>query len=306
MTVPSCKHILVIGGPTASGKNEIALAIARMIPAEFINADSRQVYRHLPIGTNQPAPEQQALVRHHLFGFLGPEVPFTAAEYERLACDVVREIAGRGFLPVVVGGTGFYLRALLKGSWPVPPKNERLRARLRRVEGRRGRAFLHRMLKRLDADSASHVPVNDVYRVIRALEIIFQSGQRQSTFRKETEDRFNAVKVYLDVDRSRLNEAIERRTGLMFERGWVDEVRHLLELYPDFERMPASASLGYREIIHMLRGEMTPETCRQMIVTKTRQYAKRQLTWFRNQDHFFAARTPEEVYKKLQTVIELD
>lgn len=304
--MPSGKRILVIGGPTASGKNEIALAVARMVPAEFVNADSRQIYRHLAIGTNQPGPEQQTLVRHHLFGFLEPDVPFTAADYERLASSAVREVAGRGRLPVVVGGTGFYLRALLKGTWPVPAKDERLRSRLRRVEGRRGREFLHRMLKRLDSDSASRVPVNDVYRVIRALEIIFQSGQRQSTFRKDTEDRFNAVKVYLDVDRSRLNELIERRTVLMFEQGWLDEVRQLIEQYPDFEKMPASASLGYREIIRLLRGEMTLDACRQMIVTKTRQYAKRQSTWFRNQDQFFAVRTAEDVYKKIETVLELE
>lgn len=304
--MPSGKHILVIGGPTASGKNEIALAVAKRYPAEFINADSRQIYKRLAIGTNQPTLEQQTLVRHHLFGFLEPDVPFTAADYEKLASGVIQEVAGRGMLPVVVGGTGFYVKALLKGTWPVPPRDERLRSRLRRIEGRQGRLFLHKMLKRLDPDAAALVPVNDVYRVIRALEIVIQSGQKQSTFRREANDRFNALKVYVDIDRVRLNDSIERRTELMFERGWVEEVRELMRNYPEFERMPAAVSLGYREIIRMLRGEMTLDACKQVIVRKTRQYAKRQSTWFRNQDQFLPVRTVEDVYNKIETVLELD
>lgn len=283
----------------------MALAVARRVASEVVNGDSRQVYKHLPIGTNQPSPEHLALVPHHLYGFLEPDEPFTAADYERRASRVVQEITAAGKLPVVVGGTGFYLKALLKGTWSVPARDERLRKRLRQIEGRHGRDFLHRMLKRLDPEAAARVPVNDVYRVIRSLEIICQSGRKQSAFRIEMQDRFPALKVFVDVDRSVLNESIRRRTESMFERGWVDEVTQLLERYPNFEKMPACASLGYREIIRMLRGELTLEDCKQTIATKTRQYAKRQLTWFRNQDRFLPVHSVDEVYKKLETVLEL-
>ena len=297
--------MLLLGGPTGSGKNQLALRIGECFLCEIINADSRQLYRDLTIGTNQPSPAEILRVPHHLFGFLAPGSTFSSAEYEKLALPLVNDILQRKRLPLVVGGTGFYMKALLRGVWAVPPRNPSIRERLRTLEIKHGKAFLLKFLERVDPAWASRISPNDTYRVIRALEIFLQSGIRPSQLQDQQQERFIALKFYLDPDRKKLLENIKARTHEMFQIGWVEEVKRLLLIYPDFENMPAAGSIGYREIIRYLKGELDMSSCEEMINRKISQYAKRQLTWFRNQDAF--ARLPEghELHKITESVLQL-
>lgn len=309
---PAAAGLIIIGGPTGSGKNRLALQLAaahhHAAGVEIVNADSRQIYRGMRIGTNQPSDQELSAVPHHLFGFLEPSVEFNAADYERLAYPLVRRIleADRGRIAVVTGGTGFYIRALLKGVWPVPERNPKLRQRLRLIEQQKGRDHLHRILQRLDPESAASVPPNDVYRVARSIEIRLQSGRKRSELHGAAlPDRFPALKVCVQPDRDELKKNIAERTEKMFREGWVEEVASLLEQHPGFARMPAARSLGYPEIIAHLSGTLGLADCKARIVEKTNQYAKRQLTWFRNQDGFQAVRPGEKLYEKFDSVLQL-
>jgi tRNA dimethylallyltransferase len=296
--------LLFLGGPTGSGKSKLAVRLADHFPSEILNADSRQIYRDLVIGTNQPSVEQIRRVPHHLFGFLDPAVSFSAAEYERKALSIIRSVTSTGKMMIVVGGTGFYMKALLKGVWLVPPRNQDLRKRFQEMEIRQGMGFLHKMLKRLDPPSATKISANDDYRIIRALEIFFQSGRKRSELPQNREERFPALKFYLEPDRAVLYENIRERTEKMFEEGWVEEVVEILKNYPDFENLPAAASIGYREIVLLLMGQFDSETCKQTIIRKTCNYAKRQLTWFRNQDSFIRLPSGKELHKILESVLK--
>jgi len=296
--------ILLIGGPTASGKSRIALEIAREAGGEIINADSRQIYRHLSIGTSQPESSDLRAVPHHLYSFLEPQEAFTAADFEQKASQLVVQITARGKLPLIVGGTGFYMKALLRGLWPVAPRNEELRDRIRFIHKNRGAFFVHKMLMRVDPKSAASIAPQDTYRIVRALEIFFQSGIRRSRLAKNQEERFPALKYFVDTGREKLNQNISRRTALLFSRGWVEEVRELTLRYPGFEMMPAAKSLGYSEILRYLQGRINLEECEALINLRTRQYAKRQMTWFRNQDRFERLFSEEPLRKIIDSVLQ--
>ena len=295
--------VIVIGGPTGSGKNRAAIEIAKNYSVEIINADSRQVYKDLILGTNQPTPEEKHFVPHHLFAFLAPEQSFTVADYERLAFPLTNEIQARGKIPIVVGGTGFYIKALLRGIWTVPEKSPEMRNRLRRIEEKRGREYLHQILARVDPESAHKISAQDSYRVSRALEIYFQTGSKISTL-PERQQRFKATKLFLDLPSAELRERIEIRTRMLIESGWIEEVENLLKQYPGFENMPAAASLGYMEIIQHLRRHLTREECEKLILQKTWQYARRQRTWFRNQDQFTSVASSSELQKIVDSVLQ--
>lgn len=299
MTFP----VLILGGPTGSGKNQAALEIASRYPAEIVNADSRQIYRDLVIGTNQPSEIEKKTAPHHLFSFLTPDQAFSMADYEQLAYPTLQEILNRSKLPLVTGGTGFYIKAILRGIWAVPAKDPELRERLKKIETQKGKEHLHKLLQRLDPESSRTVPAADSYRVQRALEIYFQTGMKKSDIPLPKE-RFPAIKLFLDLDADELKHRIHRRTEMLFERGWIDEVRELLTHYPGFESMPASASLGYREIIQYLQGKISMEKCKDQIFRKTWQYARRQRTWFRNQDQFISVESSEKLQKTVDSVLQ--
>lgn len=295
--------VLILGGPTGSGKSQAALEIASRYPAEIVNADSRQIYRDLVIGTNQPSDIEKQTAPHHLFSFLSPDQSFSVADYERVAYPTLQEILSRSKLPLITGGTGFYIKAILRGTWPVPEKDPELRNRLKKIETTKGKEHLHKLLQRVDRESSRKVPAADSYRVQRALEIYFQTGKKRSDI-QQPEERFSAVKLFLDPSPDELKQRILKRTELLFERRWIDEVRELLVRYPGFESMPASASLGYREIIHFLQGKISLEDCKDQIFRKTWQYARRQRTWFRNQDQFLSVESSEKLQKVVDSVLQ--
>ena len=270
---------VIVVGPTGSGKSDLALDIAQAFHGEIVNCDSVQLYRYMDIGTAKTPTQDRRGVPHHLIDILEPNEVFTAGEYQRLARVTLAEIGSRGKLPVVVGGTGFYLRALLHGLFEGPQRDEELRARL----ARRKRGSLHRLLTRFDPDAAAHIHANDVKKLIRALEVRLLTRQPITALydhNREPLQGFQIVQVGLDPDRQQLAERINQRCVRMFEQGLVGEVERILAMgFAADEK--ALQSIGYRESIQFLQAKLTLPEAIERTQAATRQYAKRQRTWFR-------------------------
>jgi len=280
---PRGEHpLLVILGPTCSGKSSLALEVARRLGGEIINCDSLQLYRGMDIGTAKTPPEERAGVPHHLFDILEPWEVFSAGAYARAARTVLGGVCARGRVPILAGGTGFYLKALLEGLAEAPARDEALRARLLARERRRP-GSLHRILRRLDPRTAASIHPNDVQKTVRALEICLESRRPASevfaTGRRPLEG-YRTLKLGLRPPREALVQRIHERTRRMFERGLIEEVRGLLA-----RGVPATAkafeSIGYKEALACVEGRLEPEAAVEMAAVATRQYAKRQMTWFR-------------------------
>jgi tRNA dimethylallyltransferase len=273
----------VILGPTGSGKSDLALGVARELNGEIVNCDSLQVYRGFDIGTAK-IPVTKREVPHHLLDVVDPNQLFTAGDYARIAEAALREIAARGRTPILAGGTGFYLRALLDGLFPGPPRDETLRTRLQQREQRR-EGSMHRILKRLDPAAARRIHRNDKNKTMRALEVRLIEGRAlTSLFERGRAPLvgFRPIKVGLDPPRDLLNARLNARTVAMFERGLLDEVRHLLATGVSREAKPFE-SLGYKQALQVVDGSLTLEQALESTQLETRQYAKRQRTWFQRE-----------------------
>lgn len=275
-------ELLVIAGPTGSGKTSRAVELAARLDAEIVGADSQQVYRRFDIGTAKPSAEELARVRHHLVSVVEPDVEggFSAALYQRLADAAIADIASRGKRVLVVGGTGLYLRALLHGVVSAPGSDAVFRGSL---EGEPS-AALHARLAAVDAVTAAALPVNDRVRVVRALEIHHLTGTPASVFRQAhafSEERYPYRLFVLSPAREQLYQAIDARTRQMFDGGLLDEVRALVA--QGFGRAPPMGSVGYAQALACVEGRMTRDEALAEAAQKTRHYAKRQLTWFRKE-----------------------
>lgn len=272
--------LLVIVGPTASGKTSVGIEVALRLSGEIISADSMQVYRGMDIGTGKATAAERARVPHHLLDIVEPDHPFTVAEFQARADLAIREIAARGRLPLLVGGTGLYVRAVVDGLDFAPrPSDLRLRRELERRAAAVGPVALHAELAQLDPETARRVHPHDVRRVVRALEVYRLTG-RPISAQGRRPPRYDALIFGLHVARAELYRRIERRVDEMLAAGWVDEVRRLIAA--GFGRWVTSAqALGYRELAAYLRGEVGYAAARAHIVAATRRFAKRQLTWFR-------------------------
>ena len=283
MAAPAAPLVAVVG-PTASGKSALALRLARDRSGEIVSCDSLQVYRGLDIGSAKPTPQERAEVRHHLVDVADPDEPFSAATYARLARAAVADIAARGRLPVVAGGTGLYLRALLQGLFEGPSRDEALRGRLEGVADRFGDARRHRLLARVDPEAAARIRPRDRVRVVRSLEVYYATGRPISEGQRggaEPLRGFRPLVLGLDPDRAALRKAVEERTRDMLARGLVEEARALVERWgPGLRPL---RSIGYRQAVAVVRGEMSREEAERAIVTETMRFAKRQRTWFRHQ-----------------------
>lgn len=282
----SSKPVIAIVGPTASGKSELGIEIALRTEGEIINCDSVQVYREIEIATAKVPLSERRGVAHHLIDFVPPEINYTAGEWARAAAAKIEEIEARGALALLVGGTGFYLRALRQPFFPSPKTDERLRRRLTEIRERRGHAHLHRMLERLDPQAATKLSERDWPRVQRALEVMFQTGEpmsAQASARAEAPACAARIHVFaLLPPRAELYRRINERAEIHFAAGLVDEVRSLLD-----KGVPADSNAlgahGYRRVVEYLRGERSLESAVEQTKLDVRHYAKRQLTWFRRE-----------------------
>jgi tRNA dimethylallyltransferase len=275
--------LVVLAGPTASGKTTLAVHLAEQFNGEIISCDSVAVYREMEIGTAKPTIEERALVPHHLIDVAWPNEQVTAGDYSRLAREALAGITERGRLPIVAGGTGLYLRALIDGLFPSPPSRPKLRERLRERAERRGAQHLHRILSRLDAKAAQAIHPNDVPKMIRAIEVSLAQTPITEQW-KLGRDRlvgYRILRLGLNPPRTRLYERINQRAASMFDRGLIEETSRLIERYGRDCR--SLGSLGYAQAAAVLAGEMTREEAVAAAQQGHRNYAKRQLTWFRRE-----------------------
>lgn len=276
--------LVVVLGPTASGKTALSLGLAKQFDGEIVNCDSVAMYREFEIGTAKPTAEERAQAPHHLLDFVDPGDSVTAGEYARLARQVLGEIKQRGKLPLVVGGTGLYLRALLEGLFSGPQRSEELRERLRDRATAKGSAYVHAILKRLDPVAAGKIHANDRPKLIRAIEVCLATRQKMTEMWKQGRDPltgFRILRLGLNPDRAALYDRINRRAAHMFDAGLIEETRRLLERYGD--RAWPMASLGYRQAVQVLRGELSRDAAIAAARQAHRNYAKRQMTWFRRE-----------------------
>ncbi|HEX4620691.1 MAG TPA: tRNA (adenosine(37)-N6)-dimethylallyltransferase MiaA [Myxococcaceae bacterium] len=276
--------LTVIAGPTASGKSALALGLAERTGGEIVSADSQQVYRHFDIGTAKPTAEERARVPHHLISIVEPGDAFSAGRYQELADAAIADITRRGGRPIVVGGTGLYLRFLLHGVIPAPQADPAVRARFQEELRARGVAGLYADLLRVDPVTAAATHATDAMRITRVLEIHAQTGQPASMQRRAhgfAERRHEYRLFVLDPPREALNAAIDARTRRMFASGLVEEVKRLVAL--GHENAAPMRSVGYAQALQVLRGALTVEEAIAAAAQATRRYAKRQRTWFRKE-----------------------
>ncbi|MCC7176192.1 MAG: tRNA (adenosine(37)-N6)-dimethylallyltransferase MiaA [Bryobacterales bacterium] len=282
--MPAGRPLVAIVGPTGSGKSELALRVASELNGEVVNCDSLQLYRYFDIGTAKLTPAERRGVPHHLLDTVEPDQHYSAGEYVRSATAVLADITARGRLPLVAGGTGFYLRALVDGLFPGPHRDEALRARLS-LRSKRRPGSLHRLLRRFDPASAVRIHPNDVPKVIRALEVrLLTRGSLSAAFAggREGLRGYRALKIGLSPPRDLLFSRLDERCRRMFETGLVGEVRRILWLgFPPAAR--PLGSHGYRQALQYLRGEIGLEEAVYQAQRNTRRYAKRQWTWFRQE-----------------------
>lgn len=273
-------------GPTGSGKTALSLVLGEHFGGEIVSCDSVAVYRGMDLGTAKPSREERARLPHHLIDVVDPDQAFTAGDYSRRARAALGDIAARGRLPIVTGGTGLYLRALTEGLFAGPARHEDLRKRLRRSAERHGPAWLHKVLARLDPDSALRIHANDTPKLIRALEVCLAARQpmSQALHAPETKNDpmtgFRLLRIGLNPPRAALYERLNARCAAMFAAGLMDETRGLLEKYGPVKALD---SLGYRQALAVLAGTVSSEEALKAAQQGHRNFAKRQLTWFRRE-----------------------
>ena len=299
-------QVLAVLGPTASGKSALALALAERHGGEIVNCDATAVYRGFDIGTDKLAPEQRRGIPHHLIDIADPIEVYTAARFASDAERVIRDIHGRGKLPILAGGTGFYYRALVRGLFPGPAADDVLRARLDRIAERRGPECLHRMLGRVDAESAARIMPRDRKRLVRALEVYFTTGRPLTAHFGATRSLIadcDVIAIALRIAPELTAERVARRVDDQFARGIVDEVKGLLA-----HGVPADArpfgGLVYRQVMEMLRGVRGEAETRALIVQENRRYARRQLIWFRKEPNLIWFDGPGELPATVHRVEE--
>jgi tRNA dimethylallyltransferase len=277
--------IIAILGPTGSGKSRLALDLATAFRGEILSCDALQVYRHMNIGTAKSGPEELAQIPHHLLDLREPGEDFSAGDYQRLGREVLEDLRRRHVVPLVVGGTGFYFRALIEGLFIGPGRSEELRARMRRIVARKGSPALHRALMRVDPISAGRIMASDASRIIRAYEVYLLTGKTMAWWQEQPRDEirgYQCLKLGIRWPREALYHRIDERVDVMFAKGFLQEVQSLMERFEPGSQ--AFKAIGYREVSSFLSGHSSLQQATEDMKRESRRYAKRQLTWFRRDE----------------------
>lgn len=278
------KRLLAIVGPTAVGKSELAMRLAQNLPIEIINADSRQIYRHMSIGTGKPTLLDRQLVPHHLIDIVDPDQDFNLALYRHLAVEKISSIQQNGKLPVLVGGSGLYVWSIVEG-WEIPQVSPdyKLRHELEIIAKQKGSHFLHQTLQQVDELAASKIHPNNTRRIIRALEIYYKTEQRPSKLYRKEQPEFSTFIIGLTVEREELYRMIHQRITKMIQQGLIQEVEGLSQMgYKD--SLPSMSSIGYNQIYQFLKGQLTLSSAVEKINSETHRLARHQYAWFRLND----------------------
>ncbi len=280
------KPMIILTGPTAVGKTDLSIQLAKVINGEIISADSMQVYRHMDIGSAKVTPEEMDGVPHHLIDVLEPEEEFNVVVFQKLAKEALTGIYEREHIPIIVGGTGFYIQALLYDiDFTENDGDTAIRRELEKLAQTQGAGCLHQMLQEIDPESAAAIHQNNVKRVIRAIEFYRQTGKKISLHNEQEREKqspYQFLYYVMDTDRKTLYERIDRRVDLMMEHGLVDEVKHLADMGCTRD-MVSMQGLGYKEILDYLSGEISLEEAVYILKRDTRHFAKRQITWFKRE-----------------------
>jgi len=282
---PARTAVGFIVGPTGAGKSALAMEVAERLNCEIVNADSRQFYRGMDLGTAKPSAEDRARVPHHLIDVRQPDEALDVAEFAQLARDAIEGIAARGRNPLVVGGSGLYLRVIRGGIFPGPPASAEIRDRLAKVAAEQGVAHLHQRLRELDLEAANRIGVNDLYRIVRALEVFELTGETISAHQRRhrfADIGYDTLTVGVEVERPKLYASIDARFDAMVAGGLVAEVRTLIDAGYSPDQPPLS-TIGYKQIAAYLRGEIALDDAVAQARQESRRLAKRQLTWFRRE-----------------------
>jgi tRNA dimethylallyltransferase len=302
-STPSDPLAVLLLGPTGSGKTALSLALGERFSGEIVSCDSVAVYRGMDLGTAKPTKEEQARLPHHLIDVAEPDQPFTAGEYSRLARAALREIACRGRLPIVTGGTGLYLRALTEGLFAGPERQDGLRARLQTSRAKNGEGWLYRLLQRLDPASAARIHPHDAAKLIRAIEVCLAARKPLSeVLARDPLTGFRLLRIGLNPPRQALYDRLNQRAAAMFASGLIEEARGLLERYGPVKALD---SLGYRQALSVLAGTMSEEAAIAAAQQGHRNYAKRQLTWFRREPEVHWITAFGDVPETLRVAAEL-
>lgn len=297
--------LVLIVGPTAVGKTELSIQLAKRVNGEIVSADSRLFYRGMDIGTAKPTLEERQQVPHHLIDIANPDETLSLAVFQQMAWQAIAEIHQRGHLPLLVGGTGQYVRAVSQGwSPPAVQPNARLRAFLENLAAEKGYQWLHDKLREMDAPAAEKIDPRNLRRTIRALEVILLTGQPFSAQRRQGEALYRTLTIGLSRPRPELYARVDARIEAMFAAGLLDEVRQLLDkgYSPD---LPAMSAIGYREAVRVVTGQMSVEQAKVEMRRATRMFIRRQANWFRESDpeiRWFQAGDPQVVEKMAQTI----
>lgn len=291
--------LVIIAGPTSIGKSEVALKIAEELRGEIISADSRQIYRFMNIGTAKPPSEFLKRIPHYLIDIVNPDQEFSASLFKELAEERINDINKRGKLSFLVGGCGLYISAITQGLFPSLPPSKKLREELCK---KYSLSELYQKLQEIDKEAASKLSPNDKFRIVRALEVFYLNGEKISMLRKDktVKNEYNIIGLGLNMERNLLYEKINHRVNMMFEDGFVEEVKNLLAM-GYHENLSSMRSLGYKQVVKYLKGEMSLEEVKISMMKETRDYAKRQITWFKNKEKLEWFR-PEEVEKIIEEI----
>ena len=300
------EKVIVICGPTASGKTALSIELAKQINGEIVSADSMQIYKDMNIGTAKPTKEEMQEIRHYLIDFVSPDERYSVADYKQDAKKAIREILKKGKVPIIVGGTGLYVDSLIyEIEYPNIEFDEKYREKLEKEVEENGLEELYEKAKEIDIEAIKKISKNDKKRILRILEIYHATGKNKTE--QEIESRKNEVefdyKVYaLNWDREKLYERINKRVDIMLEQGLIEEVKNVYEKYNEFPT--AMQGLGYKEVVEYLENKMSKEEMIEKIKQETRRYAKRQMTWFRKNKQTIWLNAEDEIQNNIEIILE--